>query len=304
MKCEFCGYKLKRTDRHCPNCGGANAAFYDIDNENLENTLDRQEDAIRELQEDVNTYKQKSKKNSTAIIVVVILMIFLVIFPAICCCAINFSIFSNKVNVDTEKDLLDEDYNYEDYEDENELDTDFNQEEFNQYLEDNGVNISDNKLDLGEEIEFTINSKEVTIPMNAGEFINNLEVDFIESYIINAKSDDYVYDEESNISINVYNITDSATEWKDCLVGGIRIHLDDLEDSGINSFEFYGITLNTTPEQAVELFGEPSVYYDETFGIYKEWSTENGWIEFDWTPEGKLNEIAIFNCFGLNDLMY
>ena len=38
MKCEFCGYKLKRTDRHCPNCGGANAAFYDIDNES-ENVL-------------------------------------------------------------------------------------------------------------------------------------------------------------------------------------------------------------------------------------------------------------------------
>lgn len=300
MKCEFCGFKLKRTDRTCPNCGGANAAFYDIDNENLENTLDRQEDAIRELQEDVNTYKQKSKKNSTAIIVVVILMIFLIIFPATCCCVINFSVFNMKV--EPEKDLLDDEYNYDyDYdEDENKLDTDFNEDEFDQYLEDNDIHISGNVLELDKEVKITINGNDLIIPMKAGDFVEYLDVDFPENYVINAKDDDYVNDRHYEVSLNIYNISDTAKDYKECELGGIAINIyDEAEDIGLESLYFYGVTLDSSFEEVVEIFGEPSSYFTTEYTLSADWDTENGWVNLEWTPEGKLVGISIFNHFDL-----
>lgn len=278
-KCEFCGIKLSKNDRVCPNCGGINSNYYDIDQEKIEETLDHQENTIKELQKDVNDYKEKHENKSKVIIILVIVLALMLIFPMICCCAMSYEILNVEISEEEKEDVEIEDaYEDDDY----------------QYEYDENFQYSDNKLDLDDEIIVNINGYDLTIPMKTGDFIKNLEFGFPETYIINAENDDFVY--TSDVSINVYNTTDQALDYKNCQIGGITFYFyDGAKYIGLNSFDFYGLTLESSPEDAEEIFGEPSVEYVSEYSIYKEWYTTRGWVEFYWTLNGELEQISIYN---------
>lgn len=284
--CKFCGIKLEKNDRICPNCGGAVTGEI-IDVEKLEKTIDKQEDTIEELQNNVNKYKDKHSKKSALIVVLIIIIVFMIIFPMTCCILIASN--ATTTNDDYEQNYL--------YEDDDEYVYDYSDDD---YKTDSDVVFNEeNIVDLGDEVIINLNGKSGTILSLAGDFINGMGLDMEETYIINSKSSDYVRNSDMSVSLNVENSSDEPLNYTECRVIGITLYTKEYygDYSGVDSLEFHGITLDSKPDDAIDLFGTPSLEYVNDYSIYKEWDVEDGWFEISWTLDEKLKKIS-YHEFG------
>lgn len=153
------------------------------------------------------------------------------------------------------------------------------------------IGTSDEDLKLKSTIELEINEMKVTIPMNVGEFLEKtkIEAEFPETYIINSNKNESITSLDYGYTLYVYNTTDSAKDYKDCTLGGIRISLD---SAIIDAFKYGNITLNSSYKDATDYLGLPNYKYGSSKDRSATWYSNYGWIAFDWKND-KIDEITI-----------
>lgn len=252
MKCEFCGYKLDKTDKKCPNCGAIVPDYYDINKE-----VKHKDNEKKEQVKEINNKKHQKKNNLLIIAITIVLQGIFIILGFSCLISL---LLSSKEPPEDPPSL--------------------------EFPYDNDNSYTGRVINIGQNAIFTMNDKEYTIPMTIEDFIDVSGFDFPKNTIIKAGDYGFVYNFESSISMHVYNTTDSDLNYTDCMLGGITINFDNMEnDIFVNSLEICGITLNTSPKEAVEILGEPTYSWTSEYSINEEWYTGNGYIEFYWDPQ-------------------
>ncbi|MGN0317610.1 MAG: hypothetical protein ACI4E1_06675 [Lachnospira sp.] len=153
------------------------------------------------------------------------------------------------------------------------------------------IEYTDENLKVPDKVEFMLEDNEYCIPMKVSDFIEQTGIKFQDEYIINAKSNDYIRSIDYSVSLNVYNIDDTAKNYTECYIGSVSLDLDDLQTE---SFELMGIKKNTTYKQAKTILGKASYGSGSSRNKNATWYTKNGWIGIYWR-DNSIYSITISN---------
>lgn len=162
------------------------------------------------------------------------------------------------------------------------------------------IEYTDEYLKVPDEVEFELENEEYSVPMKVSDFIERSGIKFQEEYIINAKSNDYIHSIDYSVTLNVYNIDDTAKNYNACYIGSVSINLDDLQTE---SFKMMGINKDTTYKQAKTILGKASYGSGSARNKNATWHTKNGWIGIYW-KKNKINSITISNYRMLDNGYY
>lgn len=177
------------------------------------------------------------------------------------------------------------DYDYDDYDYDDIDDYDYDGSSDSDYP------TGDSTLQLETPEDITIGGVAVTIPTDVKSFLSATGITMeenLEASKLDGNYDDMYYfsDDYNNYSlIDIYNTSENEDYAINGYVGGIKL---DYEEAGTPSFEWRGLTEQSSIQDMYDKLGNPddAVDYDESteFTYYG----GAGWVEFEFDDDGKM----------------
>lgn len=161
------------------------------------------------------------------------------------------------------------------------------------------VGTTDKNIVLPATITFEINGEEISLPSKVKDFVENEKIApvFKEQYMVNAGESAYISSVDYGYRIDVYNKTDKAINFIEGDLGSLSI---DTENVLIESFNYRGITLESSYDDVVNILGLPSYKYNSVKDRDATWYSNYGWIGFEW-EDGELTRIEFHHYRALED---
>lgn len=153
------------------------------------------------------------------------------------------------------------------------------------------IGTTDEDIKLEKVLTIEINGEIIELPSMVSDFVNSKKIDptFKEKYIVNAGEEEFVSSVDYAYSIHAFNTTDKELNFIECELGGIEINV---KNALIDSFNFKGITLESTYDEVVDILGLPSYKSGFKSDRYATWYSNFGWITITW-DNSKIDRITI-----------
>lgn len=151
--------------------------------------------------------------------------------------------------------------------------------------------------------DMTVGGVSVTIPTDVRTFLSatgiTMEDDLEQTQLEGDYDELYYFSEEYNnySMIDVYNTSDNDDYAINGYVGGIKL---DYEEAGAPSFEWRGITEQSSEDDVYAALGNPDDKEDYDDSVEITYYGGSGWVSFSFTPDGKMIDFWLSNYEALD----
>ena len=151
--------------------------------------------------------------------------------------------------------------------------------------------------------DMTVGGVSVTIPTDVRTFLSatgiTMEDDLEQTQLEGDYDELYYFSEEYNnySMIDVYNTSDNDDYVINGYVGGIKL---DYEEAGAPSFEWRGITEQSSEDDVYAALGNPDDKEDYDDSVEITYYGGSGWVSFSFTPDGKMIDFWLSNYEALD----